>query len=306
MKPTYEPGSHAGRGGRRTQRPKKRSDWMEVLLFYLLPFLVINGILFTLVAARPHITIQVADTRDYRTTTAAITVTSLLPVREFSSSQEGSPLELTEEKKGHYTAQITRNGVIEIYAKGINGMTDTKYEHVNILDDVAPLVGDQYSIQDGILTLTLEDSQSGLDWMSVYGVTASGLSISPASVDKQTGTFTFEMNEDSLIVCASDLAGNPMQATFSTHMEILDPNGVPAASEISETAEADNPDSQTASDETDPAAAGTQAPQQQTPESQAETQAQTAVIPTGSETQAAAESAETGGEVSIYINTTTP
>lgn len=309
MKPKHEPEAHAGRSSRQTRRPKKRSGWMEVLLFYLLPFIVVNGILFILVASKPHITIQVADTRDYRTTTVTVTVTSLLPIQEFTSSQEDSPLEMTEEKKGHYTAKITRNGVIEIYAKGLNGMTDTQYEHVNILDDVAPLVGDQYSIQDGILTLTLDDSQSGLDWMSVYGVTASGLSIAPASVDKQTGTFTFEMNEESLIIYASDLAGNPIQATFSTHMELLNPDGTPAAPAGFGAEEAADTGSQTLSDETE---GSIEESSEAVPESETTKAANTQADSTKAANASTAASSQTpessgsGGEVSIYINTTTP
>ena len=68
-------------------------------------------------------------------------VNSLLPLTEFTSTQEDSPLELTQTGKGEYTAQITKNGVIEIYVKSINGMTARQYEHINILDDTAPLVG---------------------------------------------------------------------------------------------------------------------------------------------------------------------
>lgn len=204
-------------------------EWTEVLLFYLLPFLLFNGILFVLVTAAPKINIQVANTKDYKTTTASITVQSLFPLKEFTSAQEGTPLILTETKKGHYTADITRNGVIEIYAKGLNGMAVTEYEHVDILDDVAPLVGESYSIQDGILNLTLEDSQSGVDYQSVFAIAASGQTLLPLSSDKQTGTFTFPMEEEFLIIYASDLAGNGMQATFSTHVETMAPDTVPAA-----------------------------------------------------------------------------
>lgn len=309
MKPKQQSEAHAGRGSRQTRRPKKWSGWMDVLLFYLLPFILVNGILFILVASKPHITIQVADTKDYRTTTATVTVTSLLPIQEFTSSQEDSPLEMTEEKKGCYTAAITRNGVIEIYAKGLNGMTDVQYEHVNILDDVAPLVGDQYSIQDGILTLTLDDSQSGLDWTSVYGVTASGLSVTPVSVDKQTGTFTFEMNEESLVIYASDLAGNPMQATFSTHMEPLNPDEAPASAAASGAEEAADTSSQPLSDEAEGSA---EEHSEAVPEAETTTAAAApangtnAAAAASSQTPGPSESSGSSGEVSIYIDTTTP
>lgn len=229
MNTPQNPHSRLNSSRRETKAAKSSlGEWTEVFLFYLLPFLLFNGILFVLVAAKPQITIKVDNTKDYKTTTASITVKSLFPIKEFSSSQEGTPLLLTETKKGQYTADIVRNGVIEIYAKGLNGMAVTKYEHVNILDDVAPLVGETYSIQDGILSMSLEDSQSGVDFQSVFAATPSGQTLVPLSADRQTGVLTFPMEEEFLVIYASDLAGNGMQATFSTHVETLNPGEVPA------------------------------------------------------------------------------
>lgn len=228
MNTPQQPHSRSNPNRRRTQAPKSNmSEWAEVLFFYLLPFLLFNGILFVLATAKPQITIKVANTKDYKTTQASVTIQSLFPIKEFSSAQEGTPLVLTETKKGQYTADIVRNGVIEIYAKGLNGMAVTKYEHVNILDDVAPLVGESYSIQDGILSLTLEDSQSGVDYQSVFAIAPSGMTLLPLSSDRQTGTFTFPMEEEFLVIYANDLAGNGMQATFNTHVETLAPDAVP-------------------------------------------------------------------------------
>lgn len=216
------------RPGRKTGKGRER---LHVFLVYVIPFLLINSILFILVAARPHITIYAEGTSDYKSTTITVQVNSLLPLTEFTSTQEDSPLELTQTGKGEYTAQITKNGVIEIYVKSINGMTARQYEHINILDDTAPLVGEQYSIEDGILTLTLEDSQSGLDQKSVYATNDAGETILPSSYDEAAGRFTFQMGEQTLYIHASDLAGNAMQATFSTHMETLDPEGQPVEEE---------------------------------------------------------------------------
>lgn len=238
MERIYERDPYAKPSGRqqhsRGRQPKPRSEWMDVLLFYVLPFIAVNGLLFLLVAARPHISIQLIDTKDYKTAKASITVTSILPIKEFSSTQEGSPLDLLKEKSNHYTADISKNGVIEIYAKSINGMTTVQHEHVNILDDVAPAVNDQYFIKDGILTLTLEDSQSGLDYQSVCATNSEGVSFPPASINRQTGTFTFEIGTGGLVIHASDLAGNAMQATFNTHTEDsgsgYEPNNIPSES----------------------------------------------------------------------------
>ena len=202
MERIYERDPHANPGSRRSRRPrpKPHSEKMDLLLFYILPFIIVNGILFLLVAAKPHITVQVSNPKAYKTAQASITVNALLPIKELASAQEGSPLELTREKGNRYTAEISKNGVIEVYAKLVNGMTAVQYEHVNILDDTAPSVSDQYSIQDGILTLTLMDSQSGLDYLSVHATNPAGEPIAPLSMDRQTGSFTFPKGEESLII----------------------------------------------------------------------------------------------------------
>ncbi len=270
----------------RTNTPKKRPEWVTVLCFYILPFILVNGILFMLVAAAPHITIYAEGTSDYKATKVSVTVKSLLPITEFSSSQEGAELELTQTGRGEYQAEITKNGVIEIYVKSLNGMTARQYEHINILDDTAPLVGETYSIEDNILTLTLEDSQSGLDVSSVYASTDEGTVIQPLSSDGETGTFSFEMNAQTLYVHAADLAGNAMQATFSTHTEVLGPDGQPVVETEDGAAESDDPveSSATSSSENEPEES------------------------TGQEASTSPKDTEDEDDdpVSIYIDTTTP
>lgn len=92
--------SNSGSSRRRSTVQTPYSEWKTIFLFYLLPFLVVNGTLLMLVVSKPHITIHIADTKNYKTTTASITVKSLLPIKEFSSAQEDTPLELTEKRRG--------------------------------------------------------------------------------------------------------------------------------------------------------------------------------------------------------------
>ena len=292
MERIYERDPHANPGSRRSRRPrpKPHSEKMDLLLFYILPFIIVNGILFLLVAAKPHITVQVSNPKAYKTAQASITVNALLPIKELASAQEGSPLELTREKGNRYTAEISKNG-----------MTAVQYEHVNILDDTAPSVSDQYSIQDGILTLTLMDSQSGLDYLSVHATNPAGEPIAPLSMDRQTGSFTFPIGEESLIIHAQDLAGNGMQATFSTHMEVLNPDGTAASALPGETAQ--TPPDSGGDAATFPAQTGGG----QTATSPTQTgggQAATSPAQTGGE-KAASSPAQTGG-ATIYIDTTAP
>ena len=67
-----------------------------------------------------------------------------------------------------------KNGVIEITVASINGMVAAAYEPVDILDELPPSINEDFTIEDNVLTFTIEDSQSGVDFNSISGTTAMG------------------------------------------------------------------------------------------------------------------------------------
>lgn len=121
-------GSYGGNRGRSTKRNtyNKRS-WndnrkLHTLVFYILPFILINLVIFIVATSKPKIEYDVSDTRDYRSVDISIRIRSLLPIRETSVTMESQPLEM-EKEKGVYTATLTSNGTLQIYVKGWNGMS---------------------------------------------------------------------------------------------------------------------------------------------------------------------------------------
>ena len=197
---------------------KNSNDTVRVLLFYVLPFIIFNTILFLLVTSRPRFEINVGETTDYQSTVVTITQKSLIPVTEMATSLDGEVLELQKVGSRQYAVSIHKNGALEVSMKGMNGMTRTTFEHISILDDAPPAVSDS-SIDQGILTVTFEDSQAGLDYQSIYAVDSMNQQIYPISVDKVTNSATFAMDSNGLVVHAADLSGNEMQATFKSHKE---------------------------------------------------------------------------------------
>ena len=195
--------------------PKKQDGFLHLLLFYILPFLVFNGLLFFFMTTKPSITITVATPNDYQHTTAEIEISSVLPLKSIVTTQESAELELEEVSRGHYTADITHNGVIEITVVGLNGMTASAYEPVDVLDESPPSINEDFSIESGILTFTIEDSQSGVDFNSIRGTASDGTAVVPVSVNKSTGQVSFEMDSNGLTIHASDMCGNAFQASFN-------------------------------------------------------------------------------------------
>lgn len=192
--------------------------WLHVLLFYVLPFVVFNGLLFFCVTAKPELKVTVANTNDYLSTEITVEVTSLFPSDEPVASLDGEALELVKGKNRTYTATVYKNGSIEANVRNLNGMTATTFEQVNVLDDVSPSM-ENTTVSDGVLTLTVTDSQSGVDFDSIYALDSSNQRVEPLSVNRSTNTLSYEMDPEGLHVYALDKAGNEVRGNFTSRKE---------------------------------------------------------------------------------------
>lgn len=177
-----------------------------ILLAYALPYLLINGLIFYLATVKPKYTVTIGETTDYTSTTMTLNIKSMLPTRNLSVALNGEPLELEETGKKTYTAPITVNGTIEVYLESFNGMAVSTYEHVSILDDEPPAI-EVTSVEDGILTIALTDSQSGINFGSLHAINSVGTVIPPLSVDKLAYTASFQSDANGLTIIVSDMSG---------------------------------------------------------------------------------------------------
>ena len=87
---------------------------------------------------------------------------------------------------------MTNNGTLEIYALSLNGMQAQDIEHIAVLDDTAPSFDEDSAVmENGKLTVTLEDSISGVNYNSIYATDDAGTKVLPESCDQETGEITF-------------------------------------------------------------------------------------------------------------------
>ncbi len=219
------PGSRRGKSAKRNTyntQSWKDNRIMRNLVFYVLPFVVVNLILFTLITASPKIELTIGETTDYKTVDISFRVRSILPIREMTVTLESQPVEV-ERSDGAYRATLDSNGTLEIYAEGWNGMSVRDNEHIAVLDDAAPVIDQEdYVLEDGHLEFLVSDSQSGVDFSSIYGTEADGQNVRPASYSEDTGRVVFEMEGSDVTVFVSDFAGNISQAAFSIHTNGID------------------------------------------------------------------------------------
>lgn len=204
----------------RSSRPYKYkrpmdSELISLFLFYILPFILVNGIIFFLVTTKPKYELVINGTDDYRTTDITFTIKSSMPLKEVTIKMDSEPVNLTKVGKKTYSATIDHNGSLEIYMKNFNNMALLDYEYIDILDNEAPAIED-YFFEDGVLTFTIVDTQSGVDFNSIVAHDSSGAESRPFSADQETGRVAFYMDpSQSFTVSAKDMSGNEFLTTFS-------------------------------------------------------------------------------------------
>ena len=213
-------GSYGGRSRNNRRNSYDKHSWKDnsrarTFVFWILPFILVNLIIFVGATATPKIEYEAADTKDYRSMDISVRIRSILPIREMSITLEGQDLE-TQKEKGVYKASISNNGTLQIYAKSWNGMASRLSDTIAALDDMAPTVLEDYTIEDGILTIMVEDSQSGVNFDSIYATDDTGTRIKPDHTDKGTGTVTFPMDTQSLLVYIEDYAGNTIKSSYTS------------------------------------------------------------------------------------------
>lgn len=202
----------------RPLRNKKQNGFLHFLLRYLLPYLVINGLILFLVITKPRIEASEPDTTDYQHASISFRLHSVLPMRSITASLEGEPVEFVKNGK-NYSADLSANGNLTISVESLNRMTDTEHISINILDENSPAIDENsVDIGSGYVEFQVTDSQSGVDFDNVYAVNSNGDKIKPTNVNKAQGIITFAMEGDVLNVYVSDFAGNQQTATFSLTM----------------------------------------------------------------------------------------
>jgi len=191
----------------------KKGSFLELLLFWILPFIVINLIIFLIVTARPDYSITIDDPGTYRSASVTITIKSLFPHDDLEVSLASEPLELEKQDKKTYTATIETNGTLEVRLRNKNGIEEVTYENISIIDDTPPIV----TVSDaapGYISVNIEDSQSGVNFGSVYALDALGEVITPSLVDEGESLAVFNYDSETIEIHAMDLLGHESVTLF--------------------------------------------------------------------------------------------
>ena len=212
--------------GTRVKGSPLSNKLVRFLLFGVIPYLVINGIILLLVCSTPKISIEVKDTNDYVSSDIVFNVHSLLPLKEMKVTMESVPVEY--EKSGqNYRCTVSQNGTFYVEATSVNGMMRAAYADVSMLDDTAPAVDEESAnIDQGVLSFSISDTQSGVNYDSIYAVVNEEDIVYPSAVDRTLGTVTIPLPSKvtSVELYFEDMVGNARSGHITVNTTLVDPN----------------------------------------------------------------------------------
>lgn len=207
----YRPNRRSKRIG---NRRNGQGGFLSILLFYVLPFIVFNGLIFFLVTSKPKAELTVLESSDYTTTNIELKIKSLLPQKSIVATLDGTAVDLIKTGSKTYSAVLHNNGLLNVQVIGFNKMKTNLDEQVSVLDDTAPIMKDRL-IEDGVFSFRLEDSQSGVDYSSVSASDDEEPMILPLTIDRRTGLISFEIKKKRLTISAKDMVGNEFHITIT-------------------------------------------------------------------------------------------
>ena len=186
----------------------------NVFLFYVIPFLLLNLLIFFLVTLRPKFKLHIEESVDFRSAEIELEMHPRLPLAAFDVKLDDTPLNLENLGGGHYKTSVDKNGTLEVTVRYINGMSRTQYEHIGSVDDQPPLISGE-ELDGNMLTVSFDDAQSGVDYDSIYGIDANEEHVLPRSIDGAAHTAVFQITTDRLEIHASDKLGHEAVCNFS-------------------------------------------------------------------------------------------
>lgn len=115
---------------------------------------------------------------------------------------------------GKYILELAENGTLCITATAFNGQTTTKKYEIENLDTEKPVLADS-SVKNGIVRLTVEDAQTGIDYDNISIATADGQDAEIFTIDEAAGIVSFRLSGEPLYVSIPDHAGNTLNIVIS-------------------------------------------------------------------------------------------
>lgn len=220
--------------GRKSLSPTDNS-FLSLLLFWILPFIVINVILFFALTSTPDLEITIDDPGNYQNATITVKVKSIFPNDGLGVTLDDVPIEMTEGPDRTYTATVNSNGTVAAGMTNKNGMSKLVYETIDCIDDAPPTIQEADSAS-GMVSIYVDDAQSGVNYDSIYAVKSDGSTTGASLIDEGESLVVFNYDAPLVEVHVSDNAGHEAVVSFGTG-EIADSEAITEGDITEEAAE---------------------------------------------------------------------
>lgn len=199
---------------------KNKMSPLEIILRFffgfLIPFVVINGLIFFLFIQVPTINITKEDSSDYEESKIKFQVECLLPITEIKTYFNDSDVPYT--KNGDtYIINADENGTYKIVASALNKASSEALATVETKDVIAPTIDLENAVVTGnTLIFSVKDEQSEINYDNLYGLLENGEKISPSHIDAISGNIQFKIESgEKIIIHVEDIEGNGADITFT-------------------------------------------------------------------------------------------
>lgn len=203
------------KGKIKKQQSNISSVLLKFFLGFLLPYLLINGIIFFFYTEVPRINIK-EQSDDKQLSKIEFTIDSKLPLVDVKVECLNNEVPYT--KTGNvYSIDTSTVGTYRITAKALNQLSAVSSCSIESLDDAAPIIHTESAIiANGTITITISDNQNAINFDSIYAKGEDGNMISAMSMNQDTGSVQFDVSGlSSIIIHVEDLSGNATETNIS-------------------------------------------------------------------------------------------
>ena len=198
--------------------------FIRIIFGFLVPFFVINRLIYFLYTAHPTINIDTSDNAigDNGTANISFTIDCPIPLSSiivYRNEDDGGINEIPYTKLGDkYNINISENGTYIIVAKSLNNSVAKTSTYIDTLDNNPPTIYMENAILIGkSITFVISDDQSGINYDNLYSIDDSGRKEHPQSLDESSGTVTFRFeNTKTLTIHVEDMSGNSFETTIES------------------------------------------------------------------------------------------
>lgn len=199
---------------------KQKMSIMEIILRFffgfLIPFVLINGLIFFIYIQCPIIKVVDTDSKDFEENKIKFSVECKLPLKEVKVLYQDKDFAYSK-TDNLYVIDVTDNGTYTVKATAINGAISVYNAPIESKDVTPPSIDVETVIITGnVLNITVRDDNSGINYDNLYATLENGGKIYPTFTDKEVGAVQFTIETgDKIVVHVEDIVGNFSETPFT-------------------------------------------------------------------------------------------